>query len=182
LVKRLVEMHDGSVTAQSKGLGRGSEFIVRLPVVAKTPEKPHHEPGPQTQHVRGRRVLVVDDNADAATSLAMLLKISGNETETANDGMQAVQRTATYRPDIILLDIGLPRMSGYDVCRAIREKPWGHEIVIVAMTGWGQDEDRRKSKEAGFDGHLVKPVDYNALMQLLNETRAHRADGPARRP
>ena len=172
LVKRLVELHDGTVTAQSKGVGRGSEFIVSLPVFVQSQEEHPREPSlePQ-QNTKGRRVLVVDDNADAATSLAMLLKMSGNVTETANDGMQAVQRTATYRPEIILLDIGLPRMSGYDVCRAIRQKPWGKDIMIVAMTGWGQDEDRRRSKEAGFNGHLVKPVEYYVLMKMLNDLR-----------
>jgi CheY-like chemotaxis protein len=172
LVRQLVELHDGAVTAASKGLGHGSEFTVRLPICVGTPEEQTQEPLVPARPMTGRRVFVVDDNPDAAQSLAMLLKMAGNTTETANDGMQAVQRAATYRPEVILLDIGLPRMSGYDVCRAIRAQPWGKDIVIVALTGWGQEEDRRKSKEAGFNGHLVKPADYSALMKLLAELQA----------
>ena len=175
LVRRLIQLHDGTVTAQSKGTGRGSEFIVRLPIPVIPHEEYPRQPPPEPLSTTPRRVLIVDDNPDAATSLAMLLKITGNATETATDGRQAVQRAATYRPEIILLDIGLPKMSGYEVCRAIREQSWGKDIVIVALTGWGQDEDRRKSKEAGFDEHLVKPVDYNVLLRLLADSPAAKA-------
>jgi CheY-like chemotaxis protein len=114
-----------------------------------------------------RRILVVDDNRDAATSLAGLLEMYGNEVQIAHDGVAAVEKAAATEPDVILLDIGMPRMNGYDACCAIREQPWGKDIVIVALTGWGQEEDRRKSREAGFDSHLVKPVDLSALMKLL---------------
>src|SRR5439155_4701644 len=113
------------------------------------------------------RVLVVDDNQDATSSLAMLLKMAGNETHTAHDGLEAVAVAEKIRPDLVLLDIGLPKLNGLDACRRIREQPWGKDMVMVALTGWGQDDDRRKSKDAGFDAHMVKPVDYAILMKLL---------------
>ena len=118
--------------------------------------------------VRGlSRILVVDDNRDSATALALLLKLTGNETCTAYDGLEAVNSAATFRPDVILLDIGLPKMNGYDACRRIREQPWGAQAVMVALTGWGRDQDTRRSREAGFDQHMVKPVDSAALERLL---------------
>jgi CheY-like chemotaxis protein len=165
LVKRLVEMHGGTVQAHSEGQGRGSEFVVRLPAHFEMPQasEPAAEPAPKTAH----RILVVDDNRDAATTLAMLLKMAGNVTRTAHDGLEAVEAAATFRPDVVLLDIGLPKLNGYDVCRRIREQPWGKDMVLVALTGWGQEEDHRMSKEAGFNHHMVKPVDYNDLMSVL---------------
>lgn len=118
--------------------------------------------------VRGlSRILVVDDNRDSATALALLLKLTGNETCTAYDGLEAVNSAATFRPDVILLDIGLPKMNGYDACRAIRAQPWGAKITIVALTGWGNDEDRGNEEAAGFNGHLTKPVDLDVMMKLL---------------
>jgi PAS domain S-box-containing protein len=169
LVKRLVEMHDGMVTAYSAGKDRGSEFVVRLPIRTDPPkEEPVEEMSTQVES-GGRRILVVDDNRDAAVSLAMLLKVTGNDTQTAYDGLEAIEKAAAYKPDVILLDIGLPKLNGYDACRAIREQPWGKHIMMVALTGWGQDEDRRKSSEAGFDTHLVKPVDHAVLAKLLGE-------------
>ena len=116
---------------------------------------------------KSQRILVVDDNQDAAKSLAALLEMTGNETLLAHDGAEAVAKAAAFKPDVVLLDLGLPRMNGYDVCRAIRKQPWGKDVLMVALTGWGQDEDRRKSKEAGFDSHMVKPVDHAALMKVL---------------
>jgi CheY-like chemotaxis protein len=115
-----------------------------------------------------RRILVVDDNHDSADSLAALLSLGGHETHTANDGEHAIREAEKLRPDVILLDIGLPRIDGYDTCRMIRERPWGRDVVIVALTGWGEDEDRRLSSQAGFDGHLVKPVDHKALNALMD--------------
>jgi CheY-like chemotaxis protein len=170
LVKRLVEMHDGTVTAHSEGLGKGSEFVVRLPILIETPK--HAPPGPAAAAtVTSRRILVVDDNTDAASSLARLLAMTGNETQTAHDGLEAVEAAAKYRPDVVLLDIGLPKLNGFDACRRIREQAWGKSMVLVALTGWGQEEDRRKSRDAGFDHHLVKPVDLDVLMRLLDELR-----------
>jgi two-component system, chemotaxis family, CheB/CheR fusion protein len=165
LVKRLVEMHGGLVEACSEGPGRGSEFVVRLPILIEKskPKTPTAEQTPTTS----QRVLIVDDNRDAATSLATLLKLTGNETHTAYDGLEAVEAAATFRPNVILLDISLPKLSGHDACRRIREQPWGKNMVLVALTGWGHDEDRRLSQEAGFDHHMIKPVDFAALTQLL---------------
>ena len=165
LVKRLVEMHGGSVEAYSAGLGRGSEFVVRLPTLIKKSKgkTPTTEETPTTAH----RILIVDDNRDAATSLATLLRLTGNETQTAYDGLEAVAAAGMFRPEVVLLDISLPKMNGYDACRRIRQQPWGKNMVLVALTGWGQDEDRRQSKDAGFDHHMVKPLDLAAFMKML---------------
>lgn len=167
LVKRLVEMHGGSVEARSEGPGNGSEFTVRLPVLAVRPkarERPDQATEPQAG---GHRILVVDDDHDSADSLALLLKVIGNETRTAYDGEEAVVAVEKFEPELVLLDIGLPKLNGYDACRRIRQQ-WGHkDIVLVALTGRGHEEDRRKSKEAGFDDHLVKPVEFSALVKLL---------------
>jgi CheY-like chemotaxis protein len=167
LVKRLVEMHGGSITVHSEGLHRGTEFVVLLPILEarRAEDRAVSTSAPTTSH----RILVVDDNADAAASLAKLLQMTGNETHTAHDGMEAVEAAERLRPDVVLLDIGLPKLSGLDVCRRIREQPWGREIMVVAVTGLGQEEDRRRSEEAGFDRHLVKPVDYPALLSILAE-------------
>jgi CheY-like chemotaxis protein len=158
IVKRLVEMHGGSVEARSEGPGMGSEFIIRLPVVLSPPHQ-HERPGGGNQQVRPtarRRILVVDDNVDIADSLAMMLEMTGNEVRTAHDGLEGVAAARAYRPDLILLDIGMPKMNGYEACRRIREQPWGKSVLIAAVTGWGQEEDRRHSQEAGFDHHLIK--------------------------
>jgi PAS domain S-box-containing protein len=169
LAKRLVEMHGGSVQAYSDGPGQGSEFVVRLPVVAETSATVGSAPVASLAEGGTHRALVVDDNVDAAKSLALLLKLSGNETRTAYDGLKAIEVAESFMPDVILLDIGMPKLNGYDVCRMIRQRPWGKRVNIVALTGWGQDEDRRRSFEAGFDAHLVKPVDPAALSKLLSE-------------
>jgi len=166
LVKRLVELHGGSIEARSEGLGKGSEFIVRLPVDVEHQSLPD-EPVEAIRPSASRRILVVDDNRDSADTLVMLLRLSGNETFAAHDGEEAVEVAAKNRPDVILLDIGLPKLNGYDACRRIREQQWAKNIAVIALTGWGQDEDRRKSSEAGFSGHMVKPVDHAALMKLL---------------
>jgi two-component system, chemotaxis family, CheB/CheR fusion protein len=168
LVKRLVEMHGGSVIANSKGVGRGSEFTVSLPLVVETSEVHSQEiPSENEPSTRTLRILVVDDNVDSADSLATLLQISGNETALAHDGLAAVKMAEQFRPDVVLMDIGLPRLDGHEAARRIREQSWGKEVVLVALTGWGQEEDRRRSKEAGFDEHMVKPVDYETLMHFL---------------
>ena len=170
LVKRLIEMHGGSVEARSGGTGLGSEFVVQLPILSGKTElaKPvkiaPHKQEPSQSH----RILVVDDNRDSAESLAMLLRINGNSTHMAHDGFEALEAVEKHRPDVVLLDIGLPKLSGHDVCRHVREQPWGKDIVVIALTGWGQEEDRRRSQEAGFNGHLVKPVNYDELFNLLN--------------
>ncbi len=169
LVKRLVELHDGTVTAHSEGVDRGSEFVVTLPVHDKLQRREAEPSTSELKSTKPRRILVVDDNKDASTTLAMLLKLTGNEVQTAQDGLQAIEEAEQFRPDLVLLDIGLPKLNGYDACRRIREQPWGKDMVLVAATGWGQEDDRRKSTEAGFDHHLVKPVDFATLTKLLSE-------------
>jgi CheY-like chemotaxis protein len=119
----------------------------------------------------GRRVLVVDDNQDAADTLALLLELMGHQTRTAHDGLAALDAAAAFAPDVVLLDIGLPKMNGYDVCREMRKQPWGQRAYLVALTGWGQAEDQRRASEAGFDRHLVKPVEESVLQKLLDEKR-----------
>lgn len=167
LVKRLVEMHGGSVQAHSAGPNAGSEFVIRLPIPTEEPKADAdlEEQPPTAPH----RILVVDDNADAASSLAVLLRLMGNETQTAHDGLQALETAAVFQPDVVLLDLSLPKLSGYDVCRRIREEPWGGNMVLVALTGWGQDEDRQRTEEAGFNHHMLKPLDFDELMNILAE-------------
>jgi CheY-like chemotaxis protein len=114
-----------------------------------------------------RRILVVDDNRDSATSMCMMLSLMGNEARIAHDGLEAVEKAAAFRPDVILLDLGLPTLNGYEAARRIREQPWGRDIVLIAVTGWGQEEDKRRSQEAGFNFHMVKPVEPAALEKLM---------------
>jgi CheY-like chemotaxis protein len=167
LVKRILEMHGGTVTAQSEGVGRGSEFIVRLPAI----DVRQVTTGADSTAVNGqlprRRILVVDDNADAAESLAALLSISGHETRLAHDGHAAVEEAKQFQPDVVFLDIGMPMLDGHETAKLIRQQPWGKEMVLVALTGWGQSEDRRRSKDAGFNHHLVKPADPTVVAKLL---------------
>lgn len=166
LVRRLVQMHGGSVTARSEGRGLGSEFEVRLPVIDSDSEFEAATPAPEVDST-ARRILVVDDNRDSADSIATLLQLSGHRTFIVHDGLSAVEAAEHLRPDVVLLDVGLPTISGIDACRRIRSHAWGKDMVIVALTGWGQESDRRNTREAGFDAHLVKPVDYRELLQLL---------------
>jgi PAS domain S-box-containing protein len=171
LVRRFVAMHGGTVTAHSDGYGKGSTFTVRLParVAAPREERPE-EPRSAAAGSQRHRILVVDDHRDAATTLSALLRMNGNEVRLAHDGEAAVTEADSYRPDVILLDIGLPRKTGYDVCREIRGTEWGRRALIIAISGWGQDDDRRQSREAGFDRHMVKPVDVAQLCALLATT------------
>jgi CheY-like chemotaxis protein len=171
LVKGLVEMHGGTIAAASGGEGEGSTFTVTLPVAdpsRRVPEAPR--PGEGTP-AAGRRVLVVDDNRDGAESMAEMLRLLGSEVKTAHDGVEAAEASEVFRPEVILMDVGMPRLDGLGATRLIRAQPWGGGITIVALTGWGREADRRLSKEAGCDGHLVKPVSLAALEKLLNELR-----------
>jgi signal transduction histidine kinase/ActR/RegA family two-component response regulator len=169
LVRRLVEMHGGTVEARSEGSGKGSEFLVCLPTVEETPTLASLEPsGNGAMAVGGvRRILVVDDNSDSAESLAMLLRLNGNEAQTAHDGMEGITAAKRFNADVVVLDIGLPRLNGFDACRRIREQPWGKSMILIALTGWANDEDRRRAKEAGFDFVLMKPVKYADLASVL---------------
>jgi CheY-like chemotaxis protein len=155
------------VTAESPGEGRGSTFTVRLPVTEGRPAPAvpgAQDTGPPST---GRRILVVDDNRDGADSLAMMLRLLGHEIKTANDGVEAVAEAERFRPEVILMDVGMPRLNGLDAARRIREQPWGKAITIIALTGWGQHNDRERSREAGCDGHLVKPVNLADLEKML---------------
>jgi PAS domain S-box-containing protein len=174
LVKGLVEMHDGTVTAASEGQGKGSTFTVKLPALGTHTKPLAAVPSDQGQTAAGprRRILVVDDNRDSAKSLAMLLKLRGNDVLTAHDGVEAVEAAEKYRPQVILMDVGMPRLDGYEATGRIREQPWGPPAIIIALTGWGQEGDRALSKAAGCDGHLVKPVSLTDLEKLLTELEA----------
>ena len=167
LVKTLVEMHDGTVDVCSDGPGRGAEFTVRLPILSGVTDTASPPAVAAAAPAMGRRILIVDDNEDGAESLALLLQVAGHETHMAHDGLEAIEAAERLRPDAVLLDIGLPRMNGYEVCSRIRRAPWAKNVVLVALTGWGQEEDRHRSREAGFDAHMVKPVDFDALLNLV---------------
>ncbi|HVJ29308.1 MAG TPA: PAS domain S-box protein, partial [Gammaproteobacteria bacterium] len=185
IVKRLVAMHHGSIEARSAGLGKGSEFIVRLPVSPPTLQAPHAAPVADSGAAASRKVLVVDDNVDSAVSLGALLRLTGHDALMAHDGVGAIEAAERHRPDVVLLDIGLPRMNGYEVCRRLRELPWGNDLVVIAVTGWGQGDEPGKWQEAGFDAHLVKPAHYDdlaALLKTLCPTDRSASGGPSGRP
>jgi PAS domain S-box-containing protein len=172
LVKGLVEMHGGTVAAESPGLGRGSTFTVTLPLLADLPvPRPTASDDRQTALGPRRRILVVDDNRDGADSLAMMLRLLNNEVQTVNDGVEALNAAERFQPEVILMDVGMPRLNGLDATRRIREQVWGRAVTIIALTGWGQVGDRERSREAGCDGHLVKPVNLPDLQLLLGELR-----------
>jgi signal transduction histidine kinase/ActR/RegA family two-component response regulator len=173
LVKSLVELHGGRVKAFSEGPGAGSRFVVELPLLESLPTASEvTDPVESTIKSGGvaRRVLVADDNVDSVRSLAMMLSIMGHEVRTAQDGLEAVRTAAEFRPDVILLDIGMPRMNGYEAAATIRKEPWGQSTTMAALTGWGQAEDKRRAEEAGFDRHFTKPVDATAVAKLLRDS------------
>ncbi len=177
LVRGLVEMHGGAVEARSDGPGKGSEFIVRLPLAPGPPDRgPSPAQGEKGAHAPARRILVADDNPDAADSLALVLRLGGHEVHAVHNGQEAVEAAERMRPDLALLDIGMPGLNGYEAARRIRQRPGGEGVVLVAVTGWGQDDDKRKAAEAGFDRHLTKPVDPQALEEIL--AKAGRAEQP----
>jgi CheY-like chemotaxis protein len=176
LVRSLVQLHGGSVTAASDGIGRGSEFQVRLPLATGDAAVAARRTTPHPAPVR-LRVLVVDDNRDAADSLGVLLDVLGYEVRVAHDGNAALEAVGRFDPVLVLLDLGMPEMDGYEVARRLRAGPGGHALVIVALTGWGQEEDRQRSRAAGFDHHLVKPTDIDALQHLLAEVAQAQARG-----
>jgi PAS domain S-box-containing protein len=185
IAQRLVEMHGGVLEAVSDGPDRGSELTVRLPLpaegaAARNGEEEDGEPAVSTRARAALRVLVVDDNSDSADSLAVWLELTGHDVRTAYDGQQALAVARELRPDVIFLDIGMPGMSGYEVARRLREQPETRDVLLLAMTGWGQEEDRRRSREAGFDEHLVKPLDPKGLEERLAELAAQRGKSSRR--
>jgi signal transduction histidine kinase len=170
LVRRLLQMHGGTITAHSEGTGLGSEFVIRLPLLLETTQSANPQQSTTSTDdappVR-RRILVADDNADALETLATVLELGGHEVFSAPNGSVALESAERHLPEVALLDIGMPLLDGYEVARRIRAQAWGKRITLVALTGWGQDSDRRRSQEAGFDSHLVKPLDLEKLTQLL---------------
>ena len=166
LVHGVIQLHGGSVSASSAGIGHGSEFIVRLPCAPVQPAQPGVG-RPEKASVESRRILVVDDNEDAAVSLSLLLEIWGHVVFTAHDGTSALRLAGELMPDLALLDIGMPGLDGYEVARRIRQAPWGKDIKLVAITGWGQPRDKQLAFEAGFNHHLTKPIDPAHLLGLL---------------
>jgi CheY-like chemotaxis protein len=181
LVKGLVEMHGGAVAVESSGSDQGSTFTVTLPTLATAPPHlPQAEPeAAPTEAEPKQRILVVDDNRDSANSMALMLKLLGNEVRTANDGVQAVELAESFRPEVVLMDVGMPQLNGYEATRRIKKHQWGKKLIIVALTGWGQDRDRLESQAAGCDGHLVKPVTLDSLQKLLTEIALKRTPVPA---
>jgi CheY-like chemotaxis protein/two-component sensor histidine kinase len=183
LVKQIVEMHGGRVEARSEGPACGAEFVVRLPIVV--PERrrvPRTSESDLHNTQRRRRVLVVDDNSDSVSSFAMMLDLMGHETAVANDGEEAFLVAEAFRPDVIFLDIGLPKVNGHDVARAIRARPWGKDIVLIALSGWGQPDDMRRSLDAGFNHHLAKPAERGEVERLLQRGGSVIAGGTSPAP
>jgi CheY-like chemotaxis protein len=173
LARRLAELHGGTIRATSAGLGQGSEFIVRLPIAVEDDvdqSVPCEEASPARADeppIEGRRTLVVDDNLDVAQSLAMLLRLIGQDVRVANHGHAALELARAELPEVVFLDLGMPEMDGFEVARAFRADAALQQVVLVALTGWGQEEDRRRTREAGFDFHLVKPVALSDLQSIL---------------
>jgi CheY-like chemotaxis protein len=173
LVKGLAEMHGGSVEAESEGPGRGSTFTVRLPLDIDRETSIMTVDDDSLSARNPRRILVVDDSRDSASSMAKVLELLGSEVRTAHDGLEAIQVAEAFRPEVILMDVGMPRLNGYEATRRIRQQPWGLDVRIIALTGWGQEEDRQLSRGAGCDGHLVKPVSLDDLEKLLADLEAN---------
>jgi PAS domain S-box-containing protein len=171
LVKRLVELHGGTVEASSAGAGQGSTFKVSLPLAENSPAEPAHESAKNVAPTYRARILVADDNRDAADTLSLILELDGHEVRTAYDGVEALRIAEEFAPQIALLDIGMPSLDGYQTARRIREQPWGSPMLLVALTGWGQEQDRRQATDAGFNSHLVKPVDPHTIGALIEQVK-----------
>lgn len=166
LAKGLVQLHGGSLEVNSEGLGKGSEFLVKLPRRILAGRLGEPAASDFRSPIR-RRVLIADDNQDAADSLAMLLRMEGHDVAVAGDGKQAVAMADSFRPEVALLDIGMPQLSGYEVAQRIRQGPFGQEIILIAITGWGQSSDKARAAAAGFNHHLTKPIEADALAKVL---------------
>ncbi len=181
LARRLVELHGGRIEARSEGADRGSEFIIRLPLRDHAIRDIPSPPSPVAAGT-ARRVVIIDDHEDAAETLAMLVQELGGASRTAHDGATGLQCVLDFRPDVVLLDIGMPGMDGYETCRRIRQEPSGSDVFIVALTGWGQQQDQQHARDAGFDTHLTKPADPVVLARVLSEPRSGRSGRSGRAP
>jgi CheY-like chemotaxis protein len=178
LARRLVEMHGGSIEAHSGGIGKGATFTVRLPILevsqpdsSKSPVLTDASESPALK----RRILVADDNRDVVESFQMMLRILGHEVQTALDGLEAIEKAEQFRPDVIVLDVGMPMLDGYETASRIRQRPWSRDVVLIAVTGWGNEKDKLKSAAAGFNVHLVKPVDATTILEALDQMDQSRA-------
>jgi CheY-like chemotaxis protein len=178
LARRLVEMHGGSIEAHSGGIGKGATFTVRLPIPDLTSSensKSLHSNFVLETPGQKRRILVADDNRDVVESFQMMLRILGHEVQIALDGLEAIEKAETFRPDVMVLDVGMPMLDGYETATRIRQLPWGRDVVLIAVTGWGNEKDKLKSAAAGFNLHLVKPVDATAILDALDQMDQARA-------
>jgi len=178
LARQIVEMHGGTIQASSEGLGRGSRFVVRLPESgAPLVASPgHHVAQNSRSGHAGMKILIADDNKDAADSIGMLLRMNGHDVRVVYNGLDAVATANSMQPDAIVLDIGMPKLNGFDVARQIRRQAWAGRAVLVALSGWGQPDDRLRSQQAGFDQHLIKPVEPDALESILQTLGGRRGD------
>lgn len=179
LVKQLLGMHGGSISAHSEGIGKGAEFTLRMPTMATTTtsQKENMEEDKLGVSTGGCRILIADDNADAADSMGMMLRIMGNDVRIVYNGLEAIEEAAKFHPDVALLDIGMPQLNGYETARRLREYPWSKNLILIALTGWGQEDDKRKAAEAGFHQHFTKPVNPTELIKLISGL----ADTPPRK-
>lgn len=179
LVKGLVQLHGGTVEAHSEGKGLGSEFVVRIPLSTEPHAREYQKARrTATSSTNWHRILVVDDNTDSATSLSMMLNFMGHDTRTANDGLKGLEVAEQFKPDVCLLDIGMPNLNGFDLARRLREQPWAKETLLIALSGWGQEHDKERSTDAGFDMHLVKPIDPATLTAVLEARRTPNSPAP----
>jgi len=181
LAKRLVDLHGGRIEACSGGRGKGTEFVIHLPAIAATPAKRGLPRRMDPELSVSCRVLIADDNHDAAVSLSMLLQSMGHDTRVVHDGIEALEAAELFRPDVVLLDIGMPRLDGYETARRLASQPWAAATQIVAVTGWGQETDRQRAKDAGFHRHLVKPVDLDVLREVMSDGCEQRHEPPPNR-
>ncbi|MGH8199462.1 MAG: hybrid sensor histidine kinase/response regulator [Steroidobacteraceae bacterium] len=172
LAKRLVELHQGRIEVRSAGRGKGTEFLIHLPTTAAAPTRRERARDTDFDPSVSRRVLIADDNHDAAVSLSILLQSMGHDTRVVHDGIEALEEAELFRPEVVLLDLGMPRLDGYETARRLAGRPWAAAMQIVAVTGWGQEADRQRAKEAGFHRHLVKPVDLDALREVISSAQA----------
>jgi len=179
LARRLVSMHGGSIDVRSDGIDKGATFTVRLPV-AHVEQQIEHTVGestlPQSRHSLKRRILFADDNRDVVESFQMMLQVLGHEVETAMDGVEALRKAESFRPEIMVLDVGMPRMDGHETAKRIRQRAWARDVVLIAVTGWGNEKDKLQAAEAGFDVHLVKPVDATTILEVLDQMDHSKAD------